>query len=193
MLFNLRIKKSKSDMCKRAYRLTLSFFMLFTTALLFGCEKSKDIAVINDAESLALSSAKNIFQKQETMIFAPTAGKERKGLWHGGAPPINKRASEIDTYYRIKAGVKPNQLKMTLRFEGVTSDDAKVVFRAIDGAKFDLQNQQTQWRLEANIASEVSFTLLVPDNLSYLTLDTFQNNKGASRAFKLKVPTRVKR
>jgi len=42
--------------------------------------------------------------------------------------------------------------------------------------------------LKPGTASEITFTLVVPDSASYLALDTMQNNQGAARAFVLKLP-----
>lgn len=131
--------------------------------------------------------------KEEVVPFAPTISTERKGSWFGGAPPLNKRASKIDTYYRIKAAKKSNHFSVTLRFEGAIHEDAKVTFRPIDGAKFKQKEQRNKWRLKPNIASQVSFIVVVPSNISYLTLDTWQNGKGASRAFILEKPIRHKK
>ena len=124
-----------------------------------------------------------------TPIFAPTVEGDRRGIWYGGSPPINKRASGIKTFYQLKEGEKPNQLLMKLRFEGVVADDALVRFKAIDGARFELSDQRFEWRLKPNVASEISLSLIVPATTSYLTILTFQNKSGSSRAFLLKVPT----
>lgn len=99
---------------------------------------------------------------------------------------MNKQASKINTYYRIKKTDKPNLLYITLQFEGVVYDDASVTIKTIDGAKFEHSGQQTTWRLRPNAVSEISFTVIVPDHPSYLSLNTFQNGRGAARAFLLK-------
>lgn len=179
-------------MCKRTYRLALVFFVLLSSTSLSGCENSEDSNIAKDLESKKLSLVTDVVNSEETSVYAPTVKKKRKGLWFGGAPAINKRASKIDTYYRLKFEGKPDHLKMTLRFEGAKSDDARVAFRAIDGAKFEASDQRIHWRLKPNVASEVTFTVVVPDNISYLTLDTFQNNQGSSRAFILEIPARHK-
>lgn len=192
MLLKFLGKKGQDVMGKCSSRFAFVFFVLVSSASLSGCENSETGAAIKEVESTKLSAVTEVIHSEETTVFAPTKEKERKGMWRGGPPPINKRASGIDTYYRIKSAGKPNHLKMTLRFEGATFDDARVAFRAIDGAKLDPLGQRTQWRLKPNVASEVSFTVVVPDNVSYLTLDTFQNNKGSSRAFILIVSARHK-
>lgn len=123
------------------------------------------------------------------VMFAPTVNTERKGKWLGGAPPLNKRAAKISTFCRMEAMDDPNQIKVTLRFEGAKHDDAQVQFRPIDGAKFAQEKFSERWRLMPNTTSQISFTVIVPPTLSYLTLHTSQNNKGASRAFILAVPS----
>ena len=143
----------------------------------------------NITKTAAIANA-SIEETTETEVFAPTVENERRGRWFGGIAPHNKRASGIETYYRIKAEEKANHLTMTLRFEGISSEDAKVDFRVIDGAKFKQIDQRTHWRLKPNIASEVIIPLVVPDGISYLTLDSSQNNKGSSRAFVLNIPDR---
>ncbi len=54
-----------------------------------------------------------VYAAEGDLPYAQEA-EERKGIWRGGAPPINKRMSGIDTYYRIKQGAKPNQLAVRL-------------------------------------------------------------------------------
>ncbi|MCI2285780.1 hypothetical protein L3081_23370 [Colwellia sp. MSW7] len=202
MILTLQQKKSVGDRHSSVYPLSLVFSVLLFLILLSGCENADDktslpqhksvpIAVAADLTTKAKSIA--LDNKQGTSVFAPTVDNKRTDIWLGGAPPINKRASGINTYYHIKPEGNPNQIVMTLRFEGIKFDDARVEFRTLDGAKFKEKDQQTQWRLKANTASEVTFTIVVPDGISYLSLDTFQNNQGASRAFILKVPEKMKR
>lgn len=189
-------------MCSRTYWLApLSFILLFCT-LLSGCDKPNKVEVVRPKTEIIpvtqivtkaeASSSALIEDTNATEVFAPTVESERLGNWLGGAPPHNKRASGVLTYYRIKAADKPNHLIMTLRFEGIVADDAKIVFRPIDGAKFAQTDQPSQWRLTPNMVSEITFTVVVPNGISYLALDTFQNNQGASRAFLLETSRRTK-
>lgn len=200
MFLKIQAQKSKEGKHKRAYSLWLVYSAFWPLILLTGCDNANEnrVNTANQSQDVVKSTQLTAVEKptsedlqNEILLYAPTVEQHRIGLWHGGAPPINKRASGIDTYYRIKPGETPNHLTMTLRFEGVTADDAKVSFRTLDGAKFKQRNQKTQWRLKANSVSELEFTVVVPDNVSYLTLDTFQNNQGASRAFVLALPQRV--
>ncbi|WP_077338660.1 hypothetical protein [Pseudocolwellia agarivorans] len=121
----------------------------------------------------------------KSLEFAVTVDESRSGLWLGGSPPINKRASGIDTYYKMSVGSKPNRLLVTLQFERVTADDAYISFNALDGAEISL-TQPLKYKLKANKVSEVTFEVAIPETPSYLALYTFQNGRGASRAFKLK-------
>lgn len=198
MFLNVKRNESAEGMHHiSAYSLSLIFGVVLSLIMLSGCEnfdvkeahskqESSLIAVSSDITKKAKTTA--LDEVHEPLTFAPTVEQKRTGSWLGGAPPINKRASGINTFYRIKSAGKPNHLVMTLRFEGVEYDDARVEYRTLDGAKFKIKNPKTQWRLKANTASEVTFTLVIPDGISYLALDTFQNNQGASRAFILKVP-----
>lgn len=143
--------------------------------LLSGCTEPHN-EVSNES-----SEAKPTTQLQ----YAPVTNKERTPNWRGGAPAINKQASKINTYYHIKTLDTPKHLQLSLQFEGAQYDDASVTFKLIDGAKFTSPQQQTQWRLKPNETSEIIFSLLVPNNKSYISLTTFQNNQGATRAFLL--------
>ena len=188
--------RNKASMCICTYGLIPVYSALLAMTLLTGCEKPDNnvVSVSSKVEevpaklSKALVKTSVIEHVNKIEVFAPTVENERHGKWLGGIAPHNKRASKVDTYYRIKAAEKPNHLTMTLRFEGIFADDAKIAFRPIDGAKFKLPDQQSVWRLKPGTASEITFTLVVPDSASYLALDTMQNNQGAARAFVLKLP-----
>ncbi|WP_158971179.1 hypothetical protein [Paraglaciecola sp. L3A3] len=180
--------KTNKNRCAYTYcRGAIALLTIFSTAFLFGCENpDKDalqIAVKSESSSSGETLTKQV--KSKAIDFAPTVSSERKGLWLGGAPALNKRVSMIDTYYQLKAGNSPDQVIMTLRFEGAKTKDARVSFKPIDGAKFLHAEQRAQWKLKPDIASQVTITLVLPKNTSYLTLNTFQNGKGASRAFLL--------
>lgn len=163
--------------------------VLFPVALNVGCNQASYDATA-PAQGVKTSGADTaVTDKSSAPAFAPTVEGERKGLWLGGAPPINKRQSGIDTYYQLRAGDTPKHLTMKLRFEGVVADDALVRFSAIDGARFEPASQRTEWRLKPNIASEVTLNLVVPSTTSYLILSTQQNKRGASRAFLLELPS----
>ena len=204
MLLKVKANGNEGSMSSRSYCLVPLYFILLSSCLLSGCAKpdNNEKALspkaettlakqnVNKAEVSASSETQDI-QKME--VFAPTVESERHGIWHGGPPPINKRGSGIDTFYRIKTSDKPNHLTMTLRFEGVVADDAKVAFRPIDGAVFARSDQQSQWRLKPNTASQLTFTIVVPSGISYLALDTFQHGKGAARAFVLDIPNKTKK
>lgn len=186
-----------ASVCICTYGLIPVYFVLLIIAFLSGCEKTDDetIAVNTIAEQTSAISTKTLKsspiimqEANKTEKFAPTVENDRHGRWLGGIAPHNKRASKVDTYYRIKAAYMPNHLTMTLRFEGILADDAEIAFRPIDGAKFKIPDQQSVWRLKPGIASEITFTLVVPNNVSYLALDTMQNNQASARAFVLKLP-----
>jgi hypothetical protein len=199
MLTKLQQKKSVGNKHENAYYLALVFSVLLSLVTLSGCEKSDDETLESNDKSGHTVLSKGLpntvksasfAEINKAIVFAPTVDKNRKGLWLGGSPPINKRASGIDTYYRIKETDQPNQLTITLRFEGVVGDDATILVRPIDGAKFNPSNQRTKWRLKPNMISEITFTVVVPEGVSYLALDTFQKNQGAARAFILKASDR---
>lgn len=206
MCLKIQTKKSKERKHKNAYSLLLVCSAFLSLSLLTGCDnanenslktanQSKDVVAPTEltTELTAVEKPTSMDQPNEVLRYAPIVEQNRTGSWLGGAPPINKRASGIDTYYRLQPEGTPNHLLMTLRFEGVTAEDAKVSFRTLDGAKFKQANQQAQWRLKAHAVSEVEFIVVVPNSVSYLTLDTFQNNQGASRAFVLALPKRLNR
>lgn len=123
---------------------------------------------------------------QSVINIAAIATKKRGSSWLGGSPPINKRASGIDTYYQILATNKPNNLLIKMQFEGVKYDDAYISLKTLDGAKL-VNKDASKWQLNANEVSEVTFEVSVPENISYLSLYTFQNGKGATRAFLLRL------
>lgn len=171
-------------------RILLSMSML--VLVLNGCNESnieQNEALLPKKDMLILNPAKpqEAVVKQSAVVFATTVADKRRGFWKGGAAPINKQQSKIDTYYKVKASkTTGNKLTMTLRFEGITGDDALVELHLLDGARFFNVDQRTQWRLKPNLVSEVSFDVVVPtDTPSYLALSTMQNNQGASRAFVL--------
>lgn len=159
---------------------------------LTGCNEAsieQNDTLVTKQSSLAIdpSTVQETAAKQSPVTFATTVAGKRRGFWKGGAAPVNKQQSNINTYYKIKASkTTENTLTMTMRFEGITADDALVEFHLLDGARFVNIDQRTQWRLKPNVASEVSFEVVVPtDKPSYLALSTMQNNLGASRAFVL--------
>lgn len=168
------------------------FIPVIMAFIITGCspsDKTADVSVnkVNNIEKVASASIEKVDANSQ-LKFAPTVDEDRTGLWLGGSPPINKRASGIDTYYRMSVGSKPNRLLVTLQFEGVKADDAFFYFKGLDGAEVALA-QPVKWLLKANVVSEVTFEVKVPDTVSYLTLYTFQNGRGAARAFKLE-PTK---
>ena len=163
-------------MCSCTYWLAPLSFVLLSCTLLSGCGKpaekveaispKTEISTVTQNISKEMDSRVLIDDANKSEMFAPTVENERHGVWLGGPPPLNKRASGVVTYYRIKATDKPNHLSMTLRFEEIVADDAKIEFRPIDGAKFALPDQRSLWRLKPNTASEITFNIVVPDGIS---------------------------
>ncbi len=164
------------------------FFTVIVLTLFFtGCSPSDNKAdiLVNEESNKNLDVTPKLTKKNSVnklLNYAPTVDERRQGFWLGGSPPINKRASRIDTYYKMVVSDKPNHLLVKLQFEGVKSDDAYITFKALDGAEI-VSTQQLKWFLIADAVSEVSFEVKVPETLSYLTLYTSQEGKGASRAF----------
>lgn len=152
--------------------------------------KSHTASALQAKDTKAANSTAVVASK--SLPFAPITTEKRTHSWQGGAPPMNKRSSEINTYYRLRTLDKPQHLQLTLQFEGAKSDDARVSFQLIDGATFVFADQQTKWRLRPNEVSEISFSLIAPKQQSYITLTTFQNNHGAARAFLLEMPNSSK-
>jgi hypothetical protein len=192
--------------CKSDRFIKTCYLTLATSALVFlgGCSQPSnnnkvvaDEAVVSAALPTKIVdstvSVSKTGSKQNALalhpagdiLFAPVTTDSRGLKWRGGAPAMNKQASKINTYYHIRTLENESHLQLSLRFEGATYDDARVSFQLIDGAKFDVPNQQTQWRLKPNEVSEITFSLIVPSEQSYITLTTFQNDLGASRAFLL--------
>ena len=153
--------------------------------MITGCTPgAKEDEAANQRANIVVEAKQSVATKSEVAVFATIVDATRDGTWLGGSPPINKRASGVDTFYKIAKDKLSNHLKVTLRFEGITAEDAYISFSAIDGATL-LPEQQTKWRLKSNEVSEVSFEVVVPESVSYLTLYTYQNGQGASRAFLL--------
>ena len=164
------------------------FFTSIVLTLFFtGCSPSDNKAdiLVNEESNKSLDVTPQLIKKNSVnklLNYAPTVNERRQGFWLGGSPPINKRASRIDTYYKMVASDKPNHLLVKLQFEGVKFDDAYITFKALDGAEI-VSTQQLKWLLKADAVSEVSFEVKIPEKVSYLTLYTSQEGKGASRAF----------
>ena len=125
----------------------------------------------------------------DSSSFVPSSAEVvevRKGLWLGGAPPINKAQSRINTFYRITETDRPHQLSIVLRFEGVVSDDAWVEVLPIDKAIIVSPKNSRRWRLPKASASELSLTVEVPANMpSYLSVNTKQKGKGSNQTLLL--------
>ncbi len=127
-----------------------------------------------------------VYAGEGDIPYAREAG-QLKGIWQGGAPPINKRMSGINTYYRINSAEQPEQLEVLLHFEGAVASDAYVEIKAIDGAVIQAPAKHSRWKLKPGVASEISLLLQVPPHApSYLALYTYQNGKSAARAIELK-------
>ena len=165
-----------------------AFFISITlTIFSTGCSPSDNKAdiLVNEESNKSVDVSPKLIKKssvKKLLDYAPTVDGTRQGFWLGGSPPINKRASRIDTYYKMVASKKPNHLLVKLQFEGVKSDDAYITFQALDGAEIAV-TQPLKWLLTADAVSEVSFEVKIPETVSYLTLNTSQKGKGSSRAF----------
>jgi len=165
---------------------------LFVT-ILSGCdnyaptEQNEEVATQQALLTPNSSKPQRLADKQSSVEFAPTVTESRKGQWRGGAAPINKQQSGVNSYYKLKQSrTSEDRLTMTLRFEGIDAEDAAVEIKLLDGASFVDNKQTTRWRLEPNKVSQVSFDIIVPaDKPSYLALTTVQHNLAAARAFVL--------
>lgn len=169
--------------------------ILFVTFITFGCTPDDKNAgnLVRDSDHVAKITKTSPAPTEKVSVkksidYAPTVDKPRAGHWLGGSPPINKRASGIDTYYKVTPSNKPKHLWVTLQFIGVISDDAYIKLNTIDGAEI-INNHPVKWLLKAEAISQVSFEVKVPKTVSYLALHTFQNGKGSSRAFILEETT----
>jgi hypothetical protein len=165
------------------------FWLAVCALLALGCSPAENEPV-GQVASISVDPAPSYLKGNNTSqeVFASTAAGERQGVWKGGPPPQNKQKAGISTYYRIKTGSEPGTITMVMRFEGVKSPDARVDFKLLDGARFEPLGQRNEWRLKPDVASQVSLTLAVPETVSYLTLNAFQNGRASARAFILETP-----
>ncbi|WP_196797959.1 hypothetical protein [Colwellia sp. PAMC 21821] len=190
-MLSVKLIKQQYNVTGKTSRCIFLVKLLLVAFITSGCTPSdKNVEdLVNDSNNRAQAAKvapmpTDKISVKKPLDFAPTVDKPRTGYWLGGSPPINKRSSGIDTYYKVTPSNKPKHLWVTLQFEGVVSDDAFIKFNAIDGAEV-VNNQPKKWLLKADIISQVTFEVKVPVTISYLTLYTFQNGRGASRAFLL--------
>lgn len=92
-----------------------AFTLLATTLLnVVACSPQEQNKTMQVTQSSALNIDTELNSKpidtQSIQNRAQTVTTPRSSSWLGGSPPINKRASGIDTYYQISATNKPNQL-----------------------------------------------------------------------------------
>lgn len=187
---HLRTIKEQNNVGKTHLSCFAHISLLLISMILFACSpnEQKIKSNENNASGNSVETKKVVVKSAEqvevthTVNYASVVDEPRTGIWLGGSPAVNKSAAEIDTYIRIVPASKQNHLLVALQFEGAKFDDAFISFKPLDGAEIT-ERYPTKWLLKPHVISQVKFEVKVPKTVSYLTLYTFQNGKGAARAF----------